>query len=784
MSIATRATRAEDVRQLLPDSLATTAIGMFTAWFALWSWRGLVEHPQHFLGPALAAGLLLVAAGSVSRALRVPVALVPLVELVVAGLFVNHHYASAASWHGVLPTRASLGSLVDTAVAGAGAINKYTSPVPARYAESYLFLLVCSIGIMLAVDLLACGLRRVPLAGLPVLLTLTIPISILDSGLAWPIFVITALLYLLLLSTEQARRVLAWGRSVAGTGRRWDSLDQAASGSSIRSAALRIGLLATAGALLLPIVIPVTDGVFGKPGGSGIGNGPGGNVVIKNPIVDLRRDLVQKKHVPLVYAQTNDRDRSYLRLAVLDEYTGNEWKPSPRHLPERNRVDGRLPDPPGLFRSVPGSTASWSLSLAPSFDTQWLPTPYPARSVHIGGDWRYDSRTLDIVNAAAHRDLGNTAYTATAFHPHYDARQLADTLSAPGDVQGPMTSVPTNLPPVIARTALRVTSKAQSPYARAVALQDWFRDNGGFTYSTARRPGSGMSELAAFITHDKVGYCEQFAAAMAVMGRTLGIPSRVVVGFLHPQSAGQPGTWVYTTDDLHAWPEMYFTGFGWVVFDPTPAVRSGAAPPYTQQQLPGNVPTSTIATPTPSTKQLPKGEKLQQSPTSTASGPGPMLWLPVGAGVLVLLLLAALPRLVRDARRRAWLRPGQGATGLAAGVWAELRATAVDLGLAWPAGRSARETGRVLARHLPGDDLVALEELVGFVERARYARPFELGDDEERQVTGRVAEVTRGLTAAASRGRRRLAAVLPPSVLRRNRPAPVPAAEERREVGV
>jgi transglutaminase-like putative cysteine protease len=784
MTVAISVPRTGGFRHLVPDSLGTTTVAMLTAWFALWTWRGLIEHPQHFLGPALTAGLLLVLAGSVARSLRVPAALVPLVEVVVVGLFVNHHYAAAASWHHVVPTRASLVSLVDTAVAGAGAINKYTSPVPARFDEAYLFLLVCSIGIMLAVDLLACGLRRVPLAGLPVLLALTIPISILDSGLSWPIFVVTALLYLLLVSTEQTRRVLAWGRSVAGTGRRWDSLDQAAGSGSIRSAALRIGLLAIAGALVLPALIPVTDGIFGKPGSGGIGNGPGGNVVIQNPIVDLRRDLVQKKHVPLVYAQTTDPDTSYLRLAVLDEYTGNEWKPSPRHLPAGNRADGTMPEPPGLFRSVPGSTAEWSLSLAPSFDTRWLPTPYPVRRLQISGDWRYDSRTLDIVDADAHGTVGNTTYRLTAFHPELSAIHLDDSLSAPGDVQGPMTSVPTNLPPVIAGTALRVTRKAQSPYARAVALQDWFRNGGGFTYSTARRPGSGMSELAAFITHDKVGFCEQFAAAMAVMGRTLGIPSRVVVGFLHPQRAGSPDSWVYTTDDLHAWPEMYFNGYGWVVFDPTPAVRSGAAPAYTRQQLPVHQPSPTAVTHRPKTHQAPKQEKLQQPPTTAGSGSSPLLWLPVGAGVLLLLLLSASPRLLRDARRRTWLRPGQDAPGLAAGTWAELHATVTDLGLPWPFGRSARETGRVLARHLAGDDRVSLEELVGFVERARYARPFELGAEEERQVVGHLEVVTTALTAAVSPRRRRLAALFPPSVLRRQLRAPAAVAEERTEVGV
>jgi len=443
-----------------------------------------------------------------------------------------------------------------------------------------------------------------------------------------------------------------------------------------------------------------------------------------------------------------------------------------------------MPQPPGLLRSIPGSTASWSLRLAPSFDTRWLPTPYPVRSVQVGGDWRYDARTLDIVDTDPGSSVADTTYRLIAFHPRLDAVRLDDALSAPGNVQDPMTSVPSNLPPVIARTALRVTRKAQSPYARAVALQDWFRHGGGFTYSTARRPGSGMSELAAFITNDKVGFCEQFAAAMAVMGRTLGIPSRVAVGFLHPQPTGTRDDWVYTTDDLHAWPEMYFSGYGWVIFDPTPAVRTGAAPAYTRQQLPQHAPPTTVPTPTPSSKHAPKDEKLQQPAAATGSGPGPMLWLPVGAGVLVLLLLASSPRLVRDARRRAWLRPGQGAPGLAAGAWAELHATAQDLGLPWPAGRSARETGRVLARHVGGDDLVALEELVGFVERARYARPFELDDVEERAVTGQVEQVSRALTEAASRGRRRLATLLPPSVLRRSQRAPVPATEERTEVGV
>ncbi|MGM3293757.1 transglutaminase-like domain-containing protein, partial [Escherichia coli] len=84
--------------------------------------------------------------------------------------------------------------------------------------------------------------------------------------------------------------------------------------------------------------------------------------------------------------------------------------------------------------------------------------------------------------------------------------------------------------------------------------------------------GNGGDELEEFLTDDedgRTGYCEQFASAMAVMARSLGIPARVAMGFLEPTEEGR-GQWVYSTDDLHAWPELYFAGQGWVRFEPTP----------------------------------------------------------------------------------------------------------------------------------------------------------------------------------------------------------------------
>ncbi len=99
--------------------------------------------------------------------------------------------------------------------------------------------------------------------------------------------------------------------------------------------------------------------------------------------------------------------------------------------------------------------------------------------------------------------------------------------------------LPDDFPSFVRTLAQEVTRDVPSRYEKAVALQDWFREDGGFEYSLEQvDPGNGADELVAFLTEGdggRVGYCEQFAASMAVMARSLGIPARVAVGFLEPE---------------------------------------------------------------------------------------------------------------------------------------------------------------------------------------------------------------------------------------------------------
>jgi hypothetical protein len=101
-----------------------------------------------------------------------------------------------------------------------------------------------------------------------------------------------------------------------------------------------------------------------------------------------------------------------------------------------------------------------------------------------------------------------------------------------------------------------------------IALETWFRTTGGFSYS--EQPGStpGLPPLVGFVEDTKIGYCQHFAGAMAVMLRLLGVPARVAAGFVPGKY--RDGAWQVTDHEAHTWVEVWFRGYGWLPFDPTP----------------------------------------------------------------------------------------------------------------------------------------------------------------------------------------------------------------------
>ena len=130
----------------------------------------------------------------------------------------------------------------------------------------------------------------------------------------------------------------------------------------------------------------------------------------------------------------------------------------------------------------------------------------------------------------------------------------------------------------LARLAVRVAGGAHTPYEAVEDLERWFLSSSKFRYSN--HPPVIKPALVGFVTQTHAGYCQYFAGAMTLMLRYLGIPARVAVGFAGGTYDARQRLWNISDREAHAWVEVWFKGYGWLPFDPTPAAP-GAAPRQT-----------------------------------------------------------------------------------------------------------------------------------------------------------------------------------------------------------
>jgi hypothetical protein len=134
----------------------------------------------------------------------------------------------------------------------------------------------------------------------------------------------------------------------------------------------------------------------------------------------------------------------------------------------------------------------------------------------------------------------------------------------------------------LARLAEKVAGQARTPYDAVSRLESWFLTSGKFRYSN--NPPVISPPLVNFVTQTRAGYCQYFAGAMTLMLRYLGIPARVAVGFAGGTFSASRHAWLFTDYDAHAWVEVWFKGYGWLPFDPTPPVPGSSRAPT----LPGS----------------------------------------------------------------------------------------------------------------------------------------------------------------------------------------------------
>lgn len=148
------------------------------------------------------------------------------------------------------------------------------------------------------------------------------------------------------------------------------------------------------------------------------------------------------------------------------------------------------------------------------------------------------------------------------------------------------------IPEEIRRTTEALFDGSETPYQKMVILEQYLRDRTHFTYTLTPGPVPEEEDFVTYFLKEKKGYCVYFASAMAIIARSLHIPSRFIAGY-RVNGTGQEDV-IVQARDAHAWVECYFKGIGWVPFDPTPGATLSVAP-----AVDTTVPT--VSAPSPST---------------------------------------------------------------------------------------------------------------------------------------------------------------------------------------
>ncbi|MFF7589708.1 transglutaminaseTgpA domain-containing protein [Kitasatospora purpeofusca] len=704
---------------------------------------------------------------------------VPAGQLLALFLLLLIGFASSASvFGGLVPGPESVRLLGRILSQGLHDVRDYAIPAPPS--PGLRLILVGSVGLIaVVVDTVAVTYRRSALAGLPLLALYSIGNGLAGDDGNWLWFATAAAGYLVLLFAEGQDRVSRWGRIFRGTER-----DGEGSGTLGRSGQ-QVGVLALALALLLPVFLPRWDSGLVHTG-TGTGNSTGGAVSSLDPLITLTGAIPKPRNVELFSykADSPAADSTYLRTGSLDVFDGVGWK---RGSAATVPFTGTFPAPEGLGSIDLAEQLKAEVRIGPQLDDAWLPMPYPPVGVTLRDNsaWQLDPVTSSLL-PAREKAIKGLNYTVNALDVRPTATVLRTAPTPPERIRDQYLVVPRDLPPVVRDTALRVTGKAKTGYDKAVALRDWFTGP-EFAYDATTRTDSGSDAMKDFLERRR-GFCVHFASTMAVMARILGVPARVALGFTPGNTKGNN---VYSVTDAmyHAWPELYFEGYGWLRFEPTPT--RGVQPDYSDPvSSPATQPTTqpTVEPQASAPVQLPSANpdcdaKLRRTGDcgerpENAGAAGEESWLLSGkvltglAAVGLVLLLLLTPMVWRARLRRRRLggggrrRPGgpgpvplTDAQVLAA--WDELIDSAWDLGIPPDDSRTPRAAARRIAEAAELDEgaAAAAGRVALATERVLYARSAEVGDP----LAADVRTARDGLRAHAGRRGRIRALLLPAS---------------------
>lgn len=444
---------------------------------------------------------------------------------------------------------------------------------------------------------------------------------------------------------------------------------------------------------------------------------------VLSPLVDIRSRLVNRANTEMFTVSASAG--RYWRATGLTEFDGTTWQ-----LPERSLddADGRLND-----RRDDAEIVQQQITIS-RLGGELLPVAFtPIEVAQSDLLWLAETDTLILDDARLAPGMTFNVESDISV-PSPDALRSTSASNAPGD----FLSLPSGIPDEAVQLAVEVTAGQPTDYDRARALQDWFQTE--FEYSLEVQRGHSDDAISAFL-RARIGYCEQFAGTFAVMARSLGLPARVAVGFTQGELRAD-GRFHVLGKHAHAWPEVWFDGVGWVLFEPTPGrgapgsesvtgrpAEQDSSPTETgtgEPQVPA--PTTTAAAVTPTTERDPTARPTPtpttQPPVTLADtdggGGGPFGWILLAA-MAVGAWAVGMPWLVRRITRT-----GSTPTEQVISAWHGTVGALELAGASPPGGATPVEYARRVEHELAVDHR-SLVELARFVTRAIYS-PSGVGE--------------------------------------------------------
>ncbi|HWM01566.1 MAG TPA: DUF3488 and transglutaminase-like domain-containing protein, partial [Actinophytocola sp.] len=735
----------------------TPVVAAVTTLCASLALAGVVEGLRWW-GYAGVAVTVVTAVGLGLRAVRTPILGVGLAQIfallcLLVALFTDEGIL------GLFPGPAALGALGDVLRNSIEVVQTGVPPVEAT--PAVLCLVVIAIGLVaVLVDTLAVSAGTPAACGLVLLCVYAVPASLADEMLPWWAFVLGAVSFAALLAVDGAHRHQQWRNrpTVQGTG------GGVGSPAALVSGAVAIALFAGA-------TVTVIGTVGQLPGGKG--NGTAGGLGL-NPFTQLRGMLDQDANTELFRVRGLGDEPRYLRALTLAEYDSTGGWRGPESLPSGHSTDGPLPPPAGKRDFGPTPTVEISVEPINSSDT-WAPVVgNPVRLRNLPPGMAYDPE-----GGMVYGDHEQTlpTYTEEADLSLPSGEELRGARPAiPGDVNERYIGRD-NIPPAVVRLAIDLTRGKGSTFDKAQAIEDYFDPGNGFVYDTQTATGSNEDALEDFLFRSKTGFCEQYASSMAILLRAANIPSRVAMGYTAGFESGDYRS--ITTQNAHAWVEVFFPDHGWQMFDPTPlsdgtnytppyASESGASGPEDDPATESEQPPASAIPTGPTNNPEAQQEAEAGAGVTDQDGGGPpawILWTLAGlvgvsivatglafarrrfmvtlaavswtltlvflagllswwlAALVLVLLIAAAPGLVRE-RLRLRRRHAVHGNGPAAATsaWHELLAESTDRGAEVDDTETVRIAARRLAHEHELDDegKQALRTVVTEVERSWY----------------------------------------------------------------